>query len=154
MKRCPSLQRHGRRRGMILMEILLAMAIFGMTALGLMETIVTCAKLATENKMEMRMLLKLQSTLSEYSKVAQIQEGTSKSDPDEEGIYTEAVITKMEDIKNSEEQLLADMYHVKVTAFYNNYDRQAEVSAETIRYARLYQVTGGTQAIPNAGVTP
>jgi hypothetical protein len=44
------------------------------------------------------------------------------------------------------------MYRIRVTGFYDNFGQAGEMSAETLRYGRLYQTTGtGGAAAPPAG---
>ena len=141
---------HSRRRGMILMEILIAVAIFGTAAMALMKALTTTAQVAIISQLDMRMIQRLQSDLTWYSKVPQIQElSGEKSDPDELGVYTVTDIVLEKGIMNSENQELADMYRVTVTAFYDNFGQQGTAVAETLRYARLYSQTGAA-----GGATP
>ena len=130
---------------MVIMEIIVALAIFGLAASGLIGALISSVKSATASQLELRMLLRLQSTLNEYSKYPRIQEyenQTFETDPDELGIWTKAEVVKLEDITNSEGQPLEDMYEIIVTAYYDNFGQVGEVKANTVRYARLYSTTG------------
>lgn len=129
------------------MEIVVAICIFGMTALALMKALTIGTQTAVISQLELRMILRLQSTLTEYSKLQRMEEGDWKVDPDELGIWTRTVVEKLT-LENADGQELPEMFHIKVSAFYDNYGKQGEMTAETYRYARLYQTqqTGGVAA--------
>ena len=143
-----------RRRGMVLMEVLAAIAIFGIVVTALMQALTQIAKSAALSRTELRMLLRLQSELNKYSKWPRIQEfegQTIKTDPDEIGVWTETQVIKLEDIQTMEKQPLQDMYEIVVTAF-NDTLGTGEIhkqSAATVRYARLYSATGAAAGQPN-----
>ena len=141
------------RRGMVIIEVLVSLLIFGMAAVGLMEAITASAKTAVAAQQELRMLLRLQSRLTEVSKfpdIAKLYENPPRaSDPDEFGVQTTVEIEKLEDqITAQDKQEVKDMYHITVRAFYDNFGQTGEVSADTIRYARLYSTRGGATATP------
>ena len=138
-----------RPRGMILMELVVAIAIFGMVALGLMRALSIGAQTAVVGQLELRMLLRLQSTLTEYSKVQRIEEGGPfNSDPDEFGVYTVTDIVKLDKLENADGQILQDMFHIIVRAEYDNFGTKGEMMADTYRYAKLYQTQTGAPAAP------
>ncbi len=141
----PTPSQHRHRRGMLLMEVLIAIVIFGTAALSLVRYLSASAQLAIVSQLDMRMLLRLQSTLTRYSKTPQIKEESNiQDDPDELGVYTVTNITKLEGLKNTEGQELTDMFHITVSAFYQTDSGQkGEAKAQTYRYARLYSVSGG-----------
>lgn len=143
----PSARR--RPRGMILMELVISIAIFGMVALGLMRALSIGAETSVVGQLQLRMLLRLQSTLTEYSKVARIEEGGPfDSDPDELGVITRTEIIKLDKMENADGQILQDMYHIIVRAEYDNFGVKGEMMADTYRYARLYQPQTGALAAP------
>ena len=141
---------------MVIMEVLVALGVFGLAAMGLIKALTVAAQTAVVSQLELRMILRLQSTLTEYSKIARIEEGRWQSDPDELGVWTETEVVPLEDIQNSEGQILNDMFRIRVTGYYDNFGQVGEMSAETLRYARLYQTTGaaGAGAAPGAGAPP
>lgn len=148
-----SVRRRPRRSAMIIMEVLVALGVFGLAVTGLIRALTVAAQTAVISQLELRMILRLQSTLTEYSKIARIEEGSWRSDPDELGVWTETEVVLLEDILNSEGQPLTDMYRIRVTGFYDNFGQAGEMSAETLRYGRLYQTTGtaGAAAPPAGG---
>ena len=136
------------RRGMILMELIMSIAIFGMVALGLMRALSIGAQTAVAGQLELRMLLRLQSTLTEYSKLQRMEEGKYDSDPDDLGVITSTEIVKLDKMMNADGQELQDMYHIIVRAEYDNFGIKGEMTADTYRYARLYQPQTGAPAAP------
>ena len=141
MKSAPVLSRlHNRRArsGIVLLEIVVAICIFGMTALSLMKALSIGTQTALISQVELRMILRLQSTLTEYSKVAVMEEGSYSSNPDELGVYTQTQVVKLE-LQNADGQPLPEMFHVTVQAFYENFGQKGEMTADTYRYGRLYQ---------------
>ena len=139
-------RKRGRKSAMVIMEVLVALGVFGLAALGLIKALAVAAQTAVVSQLELRMILRLQSTLTEYSKIARIEEGKWQSDPDELGVWTETEVVLLEDILNSEGQPLNEMYRIRVTGYYDNFGQTGEMAAETLRYARLYQATGGAPA--------
>jgi type II secretory pathway pseudopilin PulG len=142
-----------RRRGMVIMEVLVAIGVFGITITGLMQAIVQTSKAAVMTRTELRMILRLQSELNKYSKWPRIEEFEGQPldmGPDEIGISTRTVVTKLEDIQNMEQQPLQDMYEIVVTASADQFGTGeiTEVSASTVRYARLYSATGAAAGQP------
>ena len=143
-----SRHRFPHRRGMILMELIMAIAIFGMVALGLMRALSIGAQTAVVGQLELRMLLRLQSTLTEYSKLQRLEEGTFDSDPDDLGVITRTEIVKLDKLETADKQLLQDMFHIIVRAEYDNFGTKGEMMADTYRYAKLYQPQTGAPAAP------
>lgn len=143
---------HPRRGGFVIMEVLCAIMVFGLAVTGLMKAMGVSAQSAIISQLELRMLLRMQSTLNEYSKYPRIEEYEGQvfeTDPDELGVWTRTEILKIEGAENSEQQPLENMYEVVVTAYYDNFGQVGEMQANTVRYSRLYSTTGAT-----AGGTP
>lgn len=143
---------------MVIMEVIIALLIFGMAAVGLMQAITASAQTAVTAQQELRMLLRLQSRLTEVSKdpdiAALYDQPPRPSDPDEYGVWTRVEIIKLEnEITEYDKQPVNDMYRIIVTAYYDNFGQTGEISADTVRYARLYSTRAG--AAPQApGPTP
>ncbi len=133
---------------MLLMEMVMALAIFGLAAVGLMRALTIGAQTAIVGQQELRMLLRLQSTLTEFSKTQTIKEDVITSDPDELGVITRTEIVKLEKLETKDGQLLQDMFHIIVRAEYDDFGSKGEMVADTYRYARLYQPVTGAPAAP------
>lgn len=143
-----------RPRAFLLMEVLLAIMLFGFGALALLRALTATSNLAGEAKMELRMMGILQSALTQYSRASNIQETPRPivSDPDELGVWTEVTITEMNE-KNGElletddnpntggKQPLQQMFHIVVIAHYEQDGQKGELRADTFRYAPLYKQT-------------
>ncbi len=139
---------HRRPRGMILMELVVSIAIFGMVALGLMRALTIGAQTAVIGQLELRMLLRLQSTLTERSKVQRLEEGIVQDDPDDLGVIIRTEVVKLDKLENADGQVLQDMYHIIVRAEYDNFGAKGEMVADTYRYIKLYQPQTGAPAAP------
>jgi Tfp pilus assembly protein PilV len=142
-----------RRKGMVIMEVLCALLIFGMAVVGLMKALTVSAHNAVISQQELRMILRLQSRLNETSKYPKIDElyntePVKTTEPDDLGVWTRTEIIKLEDLQNSEGQPLNDMYHIIVTAYYDDFGKTGELSADTVRYAKLYNTAGAAANIP------
>jgi type II secretory pathway component PulJ len=127
------------RRGFVLMEVLLAMAFFGLAGVGLARAINMAARAANETRIELSMLNKLQSALTEAHKTAQLEEGSFIVGPDTLGVSIKTEFIPMEELENMDGQLLQDMWLVRCTAFWESTaGEELEMVAETFRYAPLY----------------
>ena len=147
---------HSRRRGMVMMEMLAAIALFGIMVTALMQALTQVAQSAALSRTELRMVLRLQSELNRYSKWPRMEELVNEPPPelgpDELGVWTKTQIIKLEDIQTFEQQPLQDMYEIVVTAYSDTLGNGQihEQSASTVRYARLYSATGAAAGqVPN-----
>ena len=148
----------------LLMEVIIALAIFSLAALPMLRALTLTARIANESQMDLHMMGVLESQLTLHArdpKIREIKEGDKEgiTEPDELGVWTETVITEMTD-KNGElletdesaqggKQQLQQMFHVIVTAHYERDGQKGDLSADTYRYAPLYrqQQTTGAQPI-------
>lgn len=148
---------HPRERGIALIEVILAVAFFGLAALGLLRALTSMSQAANNAKMELRMTAVLESTLTQFARQPKIEE-TAKpiiSEPDESGVWTETRIIEMnekngnllqtDESEQGGRQPLQQMYHIVVIAHWEVAGQQGEETAETYRYGPLFQQTG-TQA--------
>ncbi|CAN5248352.1 hypothetical protein BH23VER1_BH23VER1_32240 [soil metagenome] len=128
-----------RAPAFILMEVLLAVALFGMAGLGLSMAINRTAKNANQTRIEYQMISRLQSALTEASKAARMEEDKIVTEPDELGIFLTTEIIPMEEIENAEGQFLQNMWLIRCTAIWERSEEILEMEAETYRYLPLYQ---------------
>ena len=136
------------------MEMMFALILFGMSAVGLIRALARTSQLAAESQMDVRMLLRLQSRLTEISKLTDITPWKDKSEtstPDELGVWTETIVEEMKDLKNEDGQELTQMYRIYVKAFYTVEWQKDPVmmDAEVWRFAPLYR-TNSAAAAPAA----
>lgn len=138
--------------GFTLLEMLLALTLFGMAAVPLIKLLARSSQMAVESQMDARMQLRLQSRLTEISKLTNLAEwdGQSQtSERDELGVWTETQVEQMKEIKNEDGQEVTQLYRIYVKAFYH-VDWKPEpvmVDGEIWRYQPLYRTQGGP-AIP------
>jgi Tfp pilus assembly protein PilV len=139
-----------RPRGMILLEVLFAIALFGMGALALSRALAMSAQASVESQMDLRMIEKLQSALTYYSKLNRVEPTRTpiQTDPDLNGVWTETQIIEMTErdypnLKTEQGQVLAQMFHIMVTAKWERDGQRGEITAETYRYAPLYRQQTG-----------
>jgi type II secretory pathway pseudopilin PulG len=142
---------HPSPTGFILLECLMAVAIFGGAALALMKVFTITGTVANESQLDLRMMALLQSELTYHSRMPNIRElqpsdPVGHTAPDEDGVWTETTITEIKDgkpfeLKNEDNQELQQMFHVEVVAYYERDGQKSEMRAETIRYAALYRNT-------------
>lgn len=127
-------------RGFLLFEVILALAVFGIAATGFAVALHKMADVAVVAQSEMRITRILESALDEAMSVPTLQEGTTSVRLAEGDIDIDTKIELMqEELKNEDGQNLQEMYRITVIAHW--YDTaQQERSAETWRYARLYQL--------------
>ncbi len=145
--------------GVALIEVILAVSLFGLAALGLLRALTSLSQVANEALMEQRMMAVLQSTLTQYHRQPKIEETQRPitTEPDELGVWTETVITEMTE-KNrnlletdqSEQggrQPLQQMFHIVVTARWELGGQGGETTADTYRYAPLFSQQAGQNGL-------
>ena len=127
------------RPGFLMLEVVLALAIFGAAATAFAVAIHRMAAAADLAQNELRITRILESALDENLSIPTLQEGTTTTPVGNTGIEIITKIELMQDLENQDGQALQELYRVTVTArwFYNN--EWQERVAETWRYARLYQ---------------
>ena len=128
------------QRGFILLEVLLAIALFGVAGLGLVKALNFSAKAAVESQLDIRMMMRLQSALTLASKAQQMEEYEIVSDPDELGVQVMTTVEEMPEdfLLNEDGQELQDMWLITVRAFWQRNGNADEMTAQTWRYGPLY----------------
>ncbi len=122
----------------MLLEVLLALTLFGLVAVALTQALSQVGQLAVEGQRDLHVINGLQSALLEGSKVSVMEPGITTSDPDSLGIRYETTVEELE-LYNVESQQLPNMYRIQVKATWEDNGRQEEEIAETFRYEPLYQ---------------
>ncbi len=158
-KGLPLRGRRAGEAGVALIEVILAVALFGMAALGLLRALTTMAQAANTAKVELRMVSVLESTLTQFARQPRLEETARPitSEQDETGVWTETTILEMNE-KNGNllqtdegeqggRQPLQQMYHIIVRAYWELGTQRAEAMAEMFRYGPLFQQVGA-QAAP------
>ena len=143
----------------ILVEMMLALSLFGMSAVALIKTLARTSQLALESQMDVRMLLRVQSRLTEISKLTDLTPWKDRSEttqPDELGVWTETKVEEIKDIQNEDGQPVTQLYRVFVKAFYHvEWKTEPEtMDAEVWRYLPLYRNNAQAAAAPAPSGAP
>lgn len=135
-------QRPRRRQGFLLLEVILALGVFGIAATGFAVALQRTADLASQAQNEVRITRLLESALAEAMSYPVLEEG-STSVPVEEmaalGMEIDTTVELLPEMENQDGQLLQEMYRIRVSAHWFENGQWREESAETWRYSRLYQ---------------
>jgi hypothetical protein len=128
------------------MEMMAALMLFGLAGTALIVALSSMADLALESQMDVRMQMRVQSRLTEFHKMNNLQEWAGKtetSEKDEMGVWTETSVEELKDVyQNKQGQALQQLYKVHVIAFYDRNGTMQETHAEAVRYLPLYRTTG------------
>ena len=126
-------------RAFVLLEIIMAMALFGILGVGLTEALDRTAENALASRREVKMLRTLESLLTEASKALEFEEGEENLGEDASGVYFQRVIEPLE-AENMDGQILNQMWRIAIIASWRTKSgREMQEIAETIRYEPLYQ---------------
>ncbi len=128
-----------RKSGFLLLEMILALAVFGMAATGFTVALNRMAATASLAQSELRITRILDSALEETLSQPTIEEGSDTIEIGETGVELETNIERIEDLLNEEGQQLQDMFLIRITAKWVENGRSQERSAETWRYGMMYQ---------------
>lgn len=121
------------------MEMVLALAVFGMAATGFAVALNRMAKVAALAQSELRITRILDSALDETISLPVLEEGVTDSQAGETGVDLTTTIELLKELENEEGQLLQEMYLIKIEAkWFENSEWQSR-TVETWRYGRMYQ---------------
>ena len=128
-----------RRSGFILLESILALALFAIVADGFTVAIQQVAFTANRSGESMRIQRVLETLLTEASKVVRFEEVEEGLGQDEKGVYYSKLIEEVE-LLNMDEQELQNMWRIAIIAEWEDASgRSMQNVAEMIRYEPLYQ---------------
>jgi prepilin-type N-terminal cleavage/methylation domain-containing protein len=131
------------RRGMTLMESLLALAVFGVAALALVKTLRIMGEMTLETR-TMRMVEQgIESLIDEYGKVPALDELDEEVKGDSKGVAYRVQIRPVQGLMNREGRELQGFYLIKVTASWIDGGRPVQREAEMIRFANAFVPMGG-----------
>ena len=128
-----------RKSGFLLLEMVLALAVFGMAATGFTVALNRMAATTSLAQSELRITRMIDSALEETLSLPAIEEGSDTIEVGETGVELETVIERMEDLLNKDGQQLQDMFRIRITARWSENGQSQERSAETWRYGMMYQ---------------
>ena len=127
------------KRGFLLLEMVLALAVFGMAATGFVVALHRMAAAASLAQSELRITRILDSALDETISLPVLEEGQTNSSVGETGIELDTTIELIEDLMNEDGEILQEMYRIEIIArWYDNGEWQ-DRTVETWRYGRMYQ---------------
>lgn len=123
-----------------LLEVVLALAVFGISAVALMGALNEVSRHTLDTVEESWVTERLRSLLTEISKNPQVQPGELTFDPDLSGIAYTALIEEYE-ARSAKGESLRNLLRIKVTAVRPLGGGRSEVveEAETLRYLPLFQ---------------
>lgn len=130
---------HPVKRGFLLLEMVLALAVFGIAATGFAVALHKMAEAASLAQSELRITGVLDSALDETLSLPVLEEGTTSSSVGETGIDLETTIKLMDDLQNEDGQPLQEMYSIKIDAKWYSNGAWQQRSVDTWRYGRMYQ---------------
>ncbi len=130
---------HSVKRGFLLLEMVLALAVFGIAATGFAVALRRMANVAALAQSELRITRVLESALDEALSVPVLEEGVTESEVGSTGIDLVTTVELLKELETEDGQLLQEMYSIKVEAkWFENGQWQNRV-VDTWRYGRMYQ---------------
>lgn len=130
---------HPVKRGFLLLEMVLALAVFGIAATGFAVALRRMANVAALAQSELRITRVLESALDEALSVPILEEGITESEVGSTGIDLVTTVELLKELQNEEGQLLQEMYSIKVEAKWFENGQWQNRAADTWRYGRMYQ---------------
>jgi prepilin-type N-terminal cleavage/methylation domain-containing protein len=132
-------QARSSSRGMTLLEVVIALAVFSIATVALVGAINKIADTATDSQKFLEVEQTLESLIDEYGKMPQLRELEEDIKPGNDGVAYRVIIELVRDLKNQDGIFLTDMYRIQAIARWNDGSGPTEVSAETLRYAGSFQ---------------
>ena len=130
---------HLQKRGFLLLEMILALAVFGIAVTGFVVALRKMGNVAQLAQSELRITRILDSALDETLSLPNLEEGLTNSTVGETGIELDTTIERIEDLKNEEGLDLTDMFRVKIDAKWYADGAWQERSVETWRNGKMYR---------------
>jgi len=128
-----------KKRGFLLLEVVLALGVFAMACTGLTVAFHRMAGAASLAQSELRIMRILDSALTEQLSMPMIEEGVTQIPVEGTDVELDVVIEPIEDMENQDGEVLQQMFHIKITANWFENGAWQERSAETWRYNPMYQ---------------
>lgn len=133
---------HAQRpgRGFLLLEMVLALAVFGIAATAFARALSMMASSAHLVQTELRMTRILDSALTETISLPTLEEGeTSTVVPGDTGIELNTTIKLLDELENEEGQPLDQMYSIEIQARWFSNGAWQERIVSTWRNGKMYQ---------------
>lgn len=123
------------RPGMTLLEVLLAVAVFGIAGAALVGALNQIAEAVLDGRQIRQIELSVESLIDEYSKVPQLQQLEQDIKAGSDGISYHVSVQPVRDIRNQENRELQGLFRIKVKGQWQTTGDPLVVEAETLRYA-------------------
>jgi len=130
---------HHPKRGFLLLEMVLALAVFGIAATGFAVALHRMADTAGLAQRELRITRVLDSALDETLSLPTLEESVIHSKVGETGIELDTTVKLLDDLLNEDGQALQNMYLIKVDAKWFDGGATQQRSVETWRNGSMYQ---------------
>lgn len=130
---------HHPKRGFLLLEMVLALAVFGIAATGFAVALHRMADTAGLAQRELRITRVLDSALDETLSLPTLEEGVTHSKVGETGIELDTTVKLLDDLQNEDGLALQNMYLIKVDAKWHDGGVTQQRSVETWRNSSMYQ---------------
>lgn len=130
---------HPHRRGFLLLEMILAFAVFGMAATGFAVALKKMGEAAQLAQSELRITRILESALDETLSLPTLEEGVTNTTVGETGIELDTTVELLEELLNEDGQALDQMYLIKVEARWFSNGAWQQRTVETWRNGKMYQ---------------
>ena len=127
-----------RRRGFLLMEVVLAMMIFAVMSVGFTRALSAMRKNSRLVSEQMQIAQVVDSALTEALTLSSLEEGETLSLVGENNMEVLTVVEPLE-LENEEGRVLQQMFRITVIASWYKNGQQREVIAEGWRNLRLYK---------------
>jgi len=134
-----NISNHPPRRGFLLLEMVLALAIFSVAVTGFVVALNKMAQTAALAQSEMKITRILDSALDETLSIPVLEEQESNSTIEGTGIELDTTIHLIEDMQNEDGQVLQEMYRIEIKAKWYDNGQWQNRAVETWRYGRMYQ---------------
>ena len=121
-----------RRSAYILMEVMLATAIFAIAGVSLAILLNELISAGTRAQRESRIVWDLQTHLN-TARLNQLALGKKTDKPDADGVIFEQEISRL-NMKNEHNQLLGGLYNIKITARWKEENQDRDMDAQTYVY--------------------
>jgi len=132
-----------RRAGFLLLEVILALGIFGIAATSFAMALSKTADAAMLAQRRMKITRILDSSLSEALSIPVLEEGSTTLALEERiggaPVEVDTLIEPLPELQNQDGEFLQEMYRIEVSAHWYENGEWLSESAETWRYGRLYQ---------------
>ena len=130
---------HRPKRGFLLLEMILALAVFGIAATGFAVALRRMSSAAELAQSELRITRILDSALDETLSLPVLEEGETNSTVGATGIELDTTIKLLDKLENQDGQLLQQMYSISITAKWFESGEWHDRTVDTWRYGSMYQ---------------